>query len=185
VFNIKTLIIVSPSSFCTEAPCLERADQIDALPTTTGESPVRTPKVRCSRTGYMSLIVGPQSQHSTLNSEVLRSTLNQKHLTFTPASLTPRGVMHTVLGRIESKEERPLYSSSRRSGLGHRGKQPRLWYGRAGPYNPDRLCHGRVPQLSDQVPSKFCRKPRWSLRRSGRQYRMHAYLGSAGRSRRE
>ena len=125
---------MSPSSFCTEAPCLERADQIDALPTTTGESPVRTPKVRCSCTGPHIPHRGPQSQHGTLNSEVLRSTLNQEHLTFTPASLTPRGVMHTVLERVESRK-RALYSSR---GSAIVGNNPAC--GMAGPYIPDRVC---------------------------------------------
>ena len=173
---------MSPSSFCTEAPCLERADQIDALPTTTGESPVRTPKVRCSCTGPHILHRGPQSQHGTLNSEVLRSTLNQEHLTFTPASLTPRGVMHTVLERIESKEERALYSSLAGARPSWETTPLVVWPGRT---SPTASAHGRVPQLSDEVSSKLCRNPRWSLRRNGRQYRMHAYLGSAGRFCRE
>ena len=58
-----------------------------------------------------------------------------------------------------------------------------LWHARA---EWLRMClHGRVPQLSDEVPFELCRNTRWPLRRTDRQYRLHTHFSSVGRPSRE
>jgi hypothetical protein len=155
-FNIKKYHDRVTFLICTEAPCLDLAHQIDALPTTTGGSPVRTPEGAAVAL-VRAIIVESQNQHGTLDSEVLKihlkpRTSSASHL---HNCLTPRDVMRTVQYRWGlNQRERTLFTARVRSPW-----ESNSSCGTPGPYSPNASAMAVSPNSATRSRSSSAATP--------------------------